>query len=79
MNSPLQQIDELSEVIRQLHKIDSKLQAGQFIAAWRDNRKLIADLEKNKSDFIRQEISSKHEADKIDQRDADLIKASGQI
>ena len=52
MSNPLADIDALGDLIRQLHKIDSKLQAGQFIAAWRDNRRIIADLESSKKEII---------------------------
>ena len=52
MKNPLEQIDEIGELIRQLHKIDSKLQAGQIIAAYRDNRRLIGLLEARKQKLI---------------------------
>ena len=52
MSSPLIQVDELGALIRQLHKIDSKLQAGQFISAYRENRRIIAFLEGCKNDLI---------------------------
>ena len=57
MNNPLVDIDELGDLIRQLHKIDSKLQAGQFIAAYRENRRLIAFLEDKKKAIIQQDLS----------------------
>jgi uncharacterized protein YktA (UPF0223 family) len=59
MSSPLVQIDELCDLIRQLHKIDSKLQAGQFIAAYRENRRIIASLEENKKKLIESQEESK--------------------
>ena len=46
------QIDELGDLIRQLHKIDSKLQAGQIIAAYRENRRIIAFLEECKKELL---------------------------
>lgn len=52
MKSPLEQLGELETLIRELHKIDSKLYSGQFILAWRDNRKLIAALERRKENII---------------------------
>ena len=52
MNSILNDVQALEELIRKLTKIDSKLNAGQFIAAYRENRSLIAILEKNKQDII---------------------------
>lgn len=54
MDSPLVQIDELGDLIRQLHKLDSKMQAGQFIAAYRENRRLISELEAKKVELIKQ-------------------------
>jgi len=65
MSSPLTQIDELGNLIRQLHKIDSKLQAGQFIAAYRENRRIIAELESCKSKLI-EESEKKDESSKVD-------------
>jgi len=53
MISPLAQIDELGDLIRQLHKLDSKLQAGQFIAAYRENRRLISELETKKTAMVK--------------------------
>ncbi len=40
-----------SLTIRQLYKIDSKLQAGQIIAAFRENRRAIASLERKKAEI----------------------------
>lgn len=40
----------IDDLIRSLQKIDSKLQAGQFIAAYREVRRLIAFLEKVKNE-----------------------------
>ena len=53
MKSPLEQLSELELVIRELYKIDSKLLAGQVILAHRENRKLIAALEKVKFDIVK--------------------------
>jgi len=52
MKSLLEQVDEVDYLIRQLCKIDSKMHAGQFIDAWRENRRIIAALEKTKRDLI---------------------------
>lgn len=65
MKNPLEQIDEIGELIRQLHKIDSKLQAGQIIAAYRDNRRLIGLLEARKQKLI----ESHGETDEIEGKD----------
>ena len=59
MISPLEQICELEVVIRELYKIDSKLMAGQIIPAYRENRKLIAALEKIKQDIIKESKNNK--------------------
>jgi cell fate (sporulation/competence/biofilm development) regulator YlbF (YheA/YmcA/DUF963 family) len=53
MNTPLTAINELNEIIRELHKIDSKFHAGQFLALYRENRRIIASLEQKKSKFIK--------------------------
>ena len=62
MNNPLLELDQLSDLIRQLHKIDAKMQAGQFIAAFRENRSVIAQLENAKKDLLasEREKSTKH-------------------
>lgn len=62
MSSPLVQIDELGDLIRQLHKIDSKLQAGQIIAAYRENRRIIAFLEECKSGLMEKALKKESES-----------------
>ena len=57
MVNPLIQVNELGDLIRQLHKIDSKLQAGQFIAAYRENRRIIALLEKVKDELTEEGLN----------------------
>jgi len=52
MKSPLEQIQSLEEAICQLRKIDSKLDAGQIIRAFRENGKLIASFERAKIDIV---------------------------
>ena len=52
MQSPLEQVTQLEYFVRQLMKVDSKMNAGQFIAAYRENRRIIAELEKVKSEII---------------------------
>lgn len=39
-------IEKMANIIRQLYKIDSKLRACPVLAAYRENRRLIAELEK---------------------------------
>lgn len=41
-----------NETIRDLYKIDSKMKVGQFIDAWRENRRVIARLEKVRADLM---------------------------
>jgi len=52
MKSLLNDIEQLDYMIRQLYKMSSKMQAGHWIDAWRDNGRLIATLEKNKSQLL---------------------------
>jgi len=61
MNSPLVQVDELGELIRELHKIDSKLQAGQFITAYRENRRIIALLDDRKKKLLDFQVEANNE------------------
>lgn len=61
MKSPLEQISNLEEVIRQLCKIDSKLDAGQIIRAYREIGKLISFFERSKLEIIQQEKSKKQD------------------
>jgi len=49
MKSLVAEIDGLDKLIRELNKIDSKMKAGQFIDAWRENRRVISLLENNKT------------------------------
>ena len=47
-----EQVNDIEYLLRQLQKIDSKMIAGQFIPAWRAQRKLIAELESRKLDLM---------------------------
>jgi len=53
MKSLLEQINELDYLIRQLRKMESKMNSGQFIAAWRECQRITAELERNKQDLIK--------------------------
>ena len=53
MKSPLEQIDELGDFIRQLHKISSKIYAGQEVPAYRDVNRLIGVCEAKKDKLIK--------------------------
>lgn len=61
MKSPLEQIQSLEEIIRQLSKIDSKLIAGQIVLAHRENWKLITNFRKQKFAIIQEEKLKKQE------------------
>ena len=49
MKGLLEQVNALDHLIRSLHKIDSKLRAGQIIDAWREVNRLIGSLRVNSS------------------------------
>ena len=53
MKSLLEQVNELDNLIRQMHKMISKMNAGQFIDAWREAHRITALLEKAKQDLIK--------------------------
>lgn len=55
-NNPFEQVSVLSDLIRGLQKIDSKMQAGQFIAAWRENRRILAMLEDIKKEILKDNL-----------------------
>ena len=55
MKSPLEQVNSIDELISQMQKIDSRMMVGHFIDAWRDVKRIIAALEKAKSDIIQEE------------------------
>ena len=56
MKSLIEQTDELTDIIRQMHKIDSKMMVGQFIPAWRDLRRLLAIFEEDKRRLIQNAV-----------------------
>ena len=53
MSSPLEQVDELHRYIRELHKIGSKMEAGQFFGAFRSLKRIEAELERSKVAIIK--------------------------
>jgi hypothetical protein len=63
MKNPMEQMNEIEDVIRQLHKLEAKLMNGQFIMAYRDNRRLISKFENIKHDLIE---STKEELENSD-------------
>ena len=58
MKSLLNDIEDLDYLLRQLYKMNSKMQAGHWIDAWRDNGRLIALLEKNKTELLESGIEA---------------------
>lgn len=56
MNSPLEQVSELHNVIRDLQKMNSKLLSGQVILAHRDLNRIIADLERRVQRMVNPEM-----------------------
>jgi len=56
MNSPLYQVSELHNIIRDLQKMNSKLLSGQVILAHRDLNRIIADLERRVQKMVDPEM-----------------------
>lgn len=52
MNSLLNNINELDELIRRHHKMESKMRSGQFIDAYRDLGGILAFLNRSKQKLI---------------------------
>jgi len=52
MSSPLEQVDDLHKYIRELHKIGSKMEVGQFIAAFRSVKRIESEFERAKASII---------------------------
>ena len=59
MKSPLENINEVDEIIRQLQKMDSKMNAGQFIGAYRECNRLLAFFIKVKQGLLAAELAKK--------------------
>jgi len=59
MRSPLEQVNELDDLIRQLHKMESKMRVGQWIDAWREVNRIISYLARKKEDVMKAELSQK--------------------
>ena len=53
MKSLLDQVTELDRLIRQLHKLASRMKEGQVVDAYRDCHNLIGSLQKNRADLIK--------------------------
>jgi len=59
MNSLLNDINDLDEIIRQMQKMESKMRSGQFIDAWRDCNRIISSLMRNRQDIIKNRAGDK--------------------
>jgi len=55
MKSILDEVEDINSILRQLHKLDSKMQSGQFIGAYRDLHRIIAFFEMAKKNAIANE------------------------
>ena len=52
VKSLLEQVAELDHIIRQLHKLASRIKEGQNVDGWRECHSIIAMLDKNKKDIL---------------------------
>ena len=53
MSNLLDDVQVLDELIRELEKINSKMENGHFIHAWRDNRRIISKLQQMRNQTIK--------------------------
>ena len=51
------QVEVVDKIIRQIHKIDSKMLSGQFIPAYRDIRSLLSFFEMHKKNIIAEQMN----------------------
>ena len=60
MKTLLESIEDIDQIIRDLHKVDSKLQSGQIIAAYRDINRMISFFEQAKKNILlgQQEVNN---------------------
>jgi|SaaInlV_165m_DNA_1040744.scaffolds.fasta_scaffold17943_2 hypothetical protein len=49
----LEDVTFLDKLIRELEKINSKIENGNIVFAWRDNRRVLANLQTLKSDILK--------------------------
>lgn len=52
MGNPLAQVEELNRYIREFQKIGSKMEAGQFFAAFRSLKRVESEFQKAKQEII---------------------------
>ena len=55
MKSPIEQVDELDNIIGQLQKIEGRLYAGQFIQVYIDVGSLLAYFKEAKKQIIKED------------------------
>jgi len=60
MKSLLESVTEIDEIVRQLHKMESRLRSGQIIDAWRECCRLMAYLEQCKRNIISDTTTNKN-------------------
>jgi len=60
MKSLLESVTEIDEMVRQLHKMESRLRSGQIIDAWRECCRLMAYLEQCKKQIISEATANKN-------------------
>jgi len=53
MKSLLEKVNGIDDLLRHLHKIESKLRAGQIIEGWREINRMIAFLSTEKQNLIK--------------------------
>lgn len=53
----INQVEVIDKILRQLHKIDSKMLSGQFIPAYRDLRSLMSFFEQHKRNVIAEQTN----------------------
>ena len=49
----IEEIESMDKIIRELEKFNSKMKNGNFIFAWRDNRRIIAELHTSRKNVIK--------------------------
>jgi hypothetical protein len=62
--SKLDDVKSLDAIIRDMSKINSKLESGHVIYAWRDNRRLLAKFEGMRNDILEEIKTEEKENEK---------------
>lgn len=58
MKTLFDSVSELDNLHRQLQKMESKMRSGQWIDAWKEVMRLMAVIEKEKSNLIKRETEN---------------------